>query len=123
LFTGRLAPDMLRSAYHSARVSCLPSWYELPGLATLEAALWSRQVVASPYGTIDEYLGDACLYADPADYAGLGACIREAWHAPSNPELRNRAAAFTWTRTGGETEKLYRELAASNSRGAARLQK
>ncbi|HKP95137.1 MAG TPA: glycosyltransferase family 4 protein [Fibrobacteria bacterium] len=112
VFTGRLPLPALVSAYRSARVCCLPSWYELPGLATLEAASWSRQVVASPYGTIADYLGDACLYAAPDDPDGLGARIREAWDRPAGPALRERAAAFTWARTAAETEKIYREILA-----------
>ncbi len=109
LFTGRLPPRMLRSAYLAARVSCLPSWYELPGLATLEAALWSRNVVASPWGTIGEYLGQTCLYAEPDDFPGLRSQILKAWESPPSSALRAHAAQFTWARTVKETEALYRE--------------
>ncbi len=110
IFTGRLAPELLRSAYRNARVSCLPSWYELPGLATLESALLGRQVVATDYGTISDYLGPTCSYAEPDDFQGLGERILEAWNRPAGPAMRARAEAFTWERTVRKTEMAYREI-------------
>ncbi|MEO7425509.1 MAG: glycosyltransferase family 4 protein [Fibrobacteria bacterium] len=112
VFTGRLASPLLRSAYRSAKVSCLPSWYELPGLATLESALWGRQVVTTDYGTIRDYLGESCLYAEPDDVRGLAEKISEAWDRDSGPGdagLHARAAAFRWERTVAATEAAYRE--------------
>lgn len=50
LFTGRLTDEMLVSAFRAARVHCLPSWYELPGLVTLEAARYGCATVASSWG-------------------------------------------------------------------------
>jgi glycosyltransferase involved in cell wall biosynthesis len=111
VFTGRLTPALLQSAYRNARVSCLPSWYELPGLATLESALWGRQVVTCPYGTIGDYLGSSALYAEPDDPQGLGVRILESWDRTPDFSLRQRASEFTWARTARETEKVYLEIA------------
>lgn len=115
-FTGRISPRMLRSAYRAARVSCLPSWYELPGLATLEAALWSRNVVTCPWGTIVDYLGQTCLYAEPDDFLGLRSQVLKAWDTSPNFALRERIVEFTWSRTARETEALYLELLAKRIR-------
>src|SRR5262249_26969183 len=41
---------MLASAYAAARVFALPSWFETPGLAALEAALAGAAVVLTPFG-------------------------------------------------------------------------
>jgi glycosyltransferase involved in cell wall biosynthesis len=112
VFTGRLPSPLLRSAYRSARVSCLPSWYELPGLATLESALWGRQVVTTDYGTIRDYLGESCLYAEPDDVRGLAEKIREAWDradGPGDAGLHARAASFGWERTVAATAAAYGE--------------
>jgi glycosyltransferase involved in cell wall biosynthesis len=91
-------------------VSCLPSWYELPGLATLESAYWGNQVVTSPCGTIGDYLGGDALFAEPDDFKGLGARVLEAWDKAPNPALRSRVSGFTWTRTARETERIYLDI-------------
>jgi glycosyltransferase involved in cell wall biosynthesis len=112
VFTGRLSRSLLISAYRNARVACSPSWYELPGLATLEAARWSPRVVASPWGTVREYLGEGGLYAEPDDIRGLEAVLRDAWNRGPVSSLSEHVAAFTWIRTALETERVYREIAA-----------
>ena len=49
---------LLASALAAARVFALPSWFETPGLAALEAALASTAVVVTPLGSTREYFGD-----------------------------------------------------------------
>jgi glycosyltransferase involved in cell wall biosynthesis len=98
LFLGRLAPEMLVSAYRAARVHCLPSWYELPGLVTLEAARYGAAVVSSRWGTIEDYLGDAGRYCEPDDPAGIRDAILEALAAGPLPGAAERAAQWTWQR-------------------------
>ncbi len=48
---------VLASAYSAARVFALPSWFETPGLAALEAALAGCSVVITPYGSTRDYFG------------------------------------------------------------------
>ena len=64
---GRLDHDdpLLASAYAAARVFALPSWFETPGLAALEAALAGCAVVITPYGSTREYFGGLVAYARP----------------------------------------------------------
>lgn len=56
---------LLASAYAAARVLALPSWFETPGLAALEAVLAGTAVVITPFGSTREYFGDRVLYARP----------------------------------------------------------
>jgi glycosyltransferase involved in cell wall biosynthesis len=107
IFTGRMTAPMLASAYGTASVSCFPSWYELPGLATLEAARLGRNVVASPWGTLRDYLGNSCRYAEPDDYKGLRTAILEARDSLPSPDLRAAATRFTWENTVRATEAVY----------------
>ena len=60
IWLGRIEHDdpLLASAYAAARVFALPSWFETPGLAALEAALAGCSVVVTPYGSTREYFGD-----------------------------------------------------------------
>ncbi len=50
LVLGRLPGAMLAAAYRAAAVHCLPSWFELPGLVTLEAARHGARIAASSWG-------------------------------------------------------------------------
>ena len=70
---------MLASAYAAARVLALPSWFETPGLAALEAALAGCAVVVTPFGCTREYFGDRVEYARPDRPAEIGRAILRAW--------------------------------------------
>ena len=67
IWLGRLEHDdpLLASAYAAARVFALPSWFETPGLAALEAALAGCAVVITPFGSTREYFGELVEYARP----------------------------------------------------------
>ena len=69
---GRLEHDdpLLASAYAAARVFALPSWFETPGLAALEAALAGSAVAITPFGSTREYFGDLVTYCRPASARG-----------------------------------------------------
>jgi glycosyltransferase involved in cell wall biosynthesis len=117
IFTGRLSPGMLHSAYQNAKVYCTTSWYELPGLATLEGALYGSQLVASSWGTIEDYMGDSCRYVEPDDLVGIENQVLSAWKSLPNPELPARASKYSWNRTSKELESLYLKVLANSSRG------
>jgi glycosyltransferase involved in cell wall biosynthesis len=56
---------LLESAYAAARVLALPSYQEIPGLATLEAGLAGCNVAVTSVGVAREYLGERARYLDP----------------------------------------------------------
>src|SRR5207237_9013780 len=70
---------LLASAYAAARVFALPSWFETPGLAALEAALAGCAVVVTPLGCAREYFGDRVEYVRPCGGAALARTIERAW--------------------------------------------
>ena len=110
LFMERLSEEMLVSAYKAAKVHALPSWYELPGLVTLEAAYYGCNVVASTRGGLHDYLGDNVHYCEPDDEDSIRRAVMDALDSPINPALKELAAQFTWERTARETIKVYREV-------------
>jgi glycosyltransferase involved in cell wall biosynthesis/tetratricopeptide (TPR) repeat protein len=113
VFLPRLDPKLLASCYQAARVHVLPSWCELPGLVSLEAASYGTNVVASSYGTIRDYLGDYAFYCDPADPQTIFNAVMAAYNSPVRPELVERARSFTWDRTAYETAKVYQQVLGS----------
>ena len=113
VFLPRLDPKLLASCYQAAKVHALPSWCELPGLVSLEAASYGTNVVASNYGTARDYLGDYAFYCDPADPQTIYNAVMAAYSSSVRPELVERARSFSWDRTAFETATVYKNVLAS----------
>lgn len=118
LVLGRISPEMLASAYRAARVHCLPSWYELPGLVTLEAASYGCNVVASASGTIHDYLGEKVFYCDAWNEHSIRNAVLAAYYSPLAAGLKESAMRFTWAETARRTHEVYVQAAARKSKAA-----
>jgi len=110
IFTGRLSMDMLLSAYKAARVHALPSWYELPGLVTLEAAWHGCNVVAPDWGTLREYLGDLVFYCSPHSPRSIRDAVRKAMSADYREEVRRIISNFRWEGTVERIVSIYEKV-------------
>ncbi|MDD5675088.1 MAG: glycosyltransferase [Chitinivibrionales bacterium] len=113
IFTGRLTEELLLSAYKAAAVHCLPSWYELPGLVTLEAARYGCKIVASSWGAIGDYMGDACSYCAPDDPASIRSAVFNAIGKPLDPSTLQTASSFTWAKSAAAVLDHYRAILGS----------
>lgn len=109
-FTGRLSNEMLVSAYRAARVHCLPSWYELPGLVTLEAARYGCATVASSWGCIKDYLGALCEYCEPDSPESIRDAVLRAYQEGPKPGSQEHASTFTWEAAVKKVESIYNEV-------------
>lgn len=108
-FIGRLAPLELREWYQRSRVHVCPSWYETPGLATLEAAACGCAVVATPGGCTREYLEDWAYYCEPDDPASIRSAVEQALAYGPREELRQRIQTqYTWAAAAERTLEAYR---------------
>lgn len=110
LFTGRIPREMLHSAYKAAKVHALPSWYELPGLVTLEAAWFGCNVVASDRGTVRDYLGERVFYCSPHDPVSIRRAVHRAVVATADPACRTLLEGYTWERTANSIASTYESL-------------
>lgn len=107
---GRL-PERLREIYQKARVHALVSWYETPGLTSLEAALCGCALVVTPGGCTREYFGEDAEYAQPDDVGSIRAAVERALARPPSRGLAERIAReFNWDQAGARTVEAY-ELA------------
>jgi glycosyltransferase involved in cell wall biosynthesis len=86
IFIDSLSEEMLTSALAAAKVHCLPSWYELPGLITIKAASYGCQVVQSSWGTISDYCRDGVITCEPDDYHSIKNAVLEALGKNRNME-------------------------------------
>jgi glycosyltransferase involved in cell wall biosynthesis len=110
-FIDTLPPTELVSAYAAARVHALVSWYDTPGLVSLEAALAGCRIVSTDRGSAREYLGDAVFYCDPGDEKSIRQAVLAAWDSKPNPELKTRILQkYTWEQAALATYRGYRRV-------------
>jgi tetratricopeptide (TPR) repeat protein len=107
IFLGRLSDEMLVSAYKAAKVHALPSFYELPGMVSIEAAHYDCNVMTSPWGTVKDYLDDYPYYAEPDDPYSIRKAVLNALNDPVKPGLKEHVKRFTWERTADNLLKIY----------------
>jgi glycosyltransferase involved in cell wall biosynthesis len=108
---GPQPPAELRGLYHAARVHACVSWYETPGLASLEAALCGCALVVTPGGCTREYFGDEAVYAEPDKPAIIRAAVEQALaRGPSTGLAQRVAQHYTWETAAQKTAEGY-ELA------------
>ncbi|WP_165235073.1 glycosyltransferase [Aquisphaera insulae] len=103
---------MLASAYAAARVFALPSWFETPGLAALEAALAGASITITPYGSTREYFGGHASYARPNRVEEIAAALADCWSRPADPALAAFVASkYLWARVAARTAEAYDQVA------------
>jgi len=99
---------LLASAYAAARVFALPSWFETPGLAALEAALAGCPIVITPFGSTREYFGDHVEYARPDRVVEIRRAVSKCWDDGPDPRLaRLIANQYLWPTVAQITAELY----------------
>lgn len=110
LFLGKVPADMLASAYAGARVHVLPSWFELPGLVSIEAAHYGANLVVTDYGTIRDYVGEDAFYCQPDQAESVYNATVAAFYSPRKPSLQERVKRFTWDNAVNETSAVYEQV-------------
>jgi len=106
----KLTDQDLADAYAAAKVHVLPSWYELPGLVSLEAAFYGCNVVATRCGTAADYLGEHAYYCDPGDDDSIRSAVLAALYAPVNPNLKEKVMTYSWKEMADKTFDSYRTV-------------
>lgn len=113
-------PWMVASAYKAAACHVLASWWEVPGLVSVEAAVAGCPVVATERGTIRHYLGDDAWYCDPADPDSIRAAVEEACGAKGSERVRRLqercSAEFSHRRCAQAYRAIYDDLAGAGRR-------
>lgn len=103
--------ELLASAYAACRVFVLPSKFETPGRAALEAALAGANIVITPHGGTREYFQDMAEYVDPYSVEAIRRGILKALEKPPIPALRERIRQnYVWERVAQRLLEYYQEL-------------
>jgi len=103
---------LLASAYAAARVFALPSWFETPGLAALEAALTGCPIVVTPYGSTRDYFGGLAEYARPHRIDEIARAVQRCWERGTDPRLPELIAnRYLWPKVAQITAEVYDQVA------------
>ncbi|MDP2207398.1 MAG: glycosyltransferase family 4 protein [Bacteroidota bacterium] len=103
--------DLLASAYAACDVFVLPSLFETPGIAALEAGLAGAKIVITKYGGTEEYFGDYAEYIEPTSVDSIAEGIRKAIARPKDARLRELIKdSYLWSKVGEATLEVYRKL-------------
>ncbi|MDD5163417.1 MAG: glycosyltransferase [Candidatus ainarchaeum sp.] len=103
---------LLESAYAACRVFALPSWYETPGLAALEAGLAGANIVITQEGCTKEYFGEFASYVNPASVKDIREKIFFEFEKAGNKGLQQRIMKnFLWKNTALRTFEAYKKIA------------
>lgn len=101
----------LRSAFAACSVFTLPTWFETPGLAALEAALSGAKIVITRAGATREYFGDFVDYIDPADIQDIRNKIEVAYQRSKTTVLRDYVSKrYLWQHMAEQTIRAYQKL-------------
>jgi tetratricopeptide (TPR) repeat protein len=117
----QVTAEMLSSAYAACRVHALPSWYELPGHVSLEAAAHEKNIVITSSGTQVDYFGRKAFYCQPWDPDTVLEAVMEAFESPISPGLVDVAMSYSWEKTVEKTLQAYQDIVSRESGKSASI--
>ncbi len=102
---------MLSSAYAACDTFVLPSLYETPGIAALEAGLAGAKVVITPYGGTKDYFKEMVEYVDPYSVDSIQKGIEKVLNKPKDDKLKEYIKrTFLWDKIAVESINVYQEV-------------
>lgn len=102
---------LLESAYAACKVFALPTRYETPGRAALEAGLAGANIVITPYGGTKEYFGEFAHYIEPDSVESIRVGIAKALEQPKTDELKNHILEnYIWSKIAEKTVEIYNKV-------------
>ncbi|MCA9190067.1 MAG: glycosyltransferase family 4 protein [Pirellulaceae bacterium] len=104
----------LSEMYNRCHVFALPSDFETPGLAALEAGYCRANVIITNVGGTEDYFGSNAIYVSPGNKQQLRAAMEQAVNAPKNEELRERVgSSYKWKNVAELTAAAYSDFIVS----------
>ncbi len=102
---------LLESAYAACEVFALPSYFETPGIAALEAASAGAKIVVTKNGGTADYFKDDAVYVKHRSVDSIKHGIEKALNLKKNSILKNRIIEeYNWQSVAQKTALIYEEL-------------
>ncbi|WP_407313736.1 glycosyltransferase family 4 protein [Desulfosporosinus sp. SB140] len=109
-YLGTLQGKLLASAYSSAKAHALPSWFETPGLSSIEAGACGTVVISTDQGSPKEYFQDMALYIRPLDDQSLRSALEQSFQASPQPLMHHLQQHYPWSNISKITLEAYQSL-------------
>lgn len=104
--------EILMSAYAACTTFVLPSAYETPGIAALEAALAGANIAITQKGGTKDYFGDFAEYLSPDSTDSIAKAVNDSLNKKKNNDLKEHILNhFTWQIVAEKTKAEYEQLA------------
>ncbi len=110
MYLGTISGKLLASAYAAASIHAMPSWFETPGLSSLEAGACGTAVLTTDQGCTKEYFRDMAIYVNPFVEEGLVPALEDALNINPEPLARHIQEHYPWSRIGKLTLKAYKQI-------------
>ena len=103
--------EMLASAYAACSVFALPSLFETPGIAALEASLAGAKIVITPYGGTKDYFNTMAEYVEPNSVESIRDGIIKSLNSPKNSILQAHVKKeFLWSSVAKKNLDVYKKV-------------
>ena len=110
IYLGTIAGKLLASAYAAAKIHAMPSWFETPGLSSLEAGACGAVVLTTDQGSTKEYFRDMAVYVNPFNEESLVPALEEALRTDPEPLTKHIREHYPWSKIGKLTLNAYQQL-------------
>jgi glycosyltransferase involved in cell wall biosynthesis len=103
--------ELLASAYAACDTFVLPSLYETPGIAALEAALAGAKIVITRHGGTEEYFGKEAEYVEPTSVELIHHGITASLNKPKQDGLRKLVSdKYLWSSVAAQYHSIYERV-------------
>ena len=103
--------ELLKSAYFSAKVFCLPSLFETPGIAALEAAICGTNIAITKHGGTKEYFLNYAEYIEPKSEEAIRNAIEKSFQKEKSENLKIHILEnYTWKKIAQTTIDAYKKF-------------
>lgn len=107
-FIPHLPQHELIAYYTKAKVHVLPSFFEVCGLSSLEAAAMGCNIVITNNGYARHYFGGDAFYCEPGSTDSILKAVENAAREPVPPSLQAKVRErYTWKQTAQNLHVIY----------------
>ena len=107
-----LTQPELFGLYSTAKAHVMPSWFETPGLVSLEAAFMETQIVTTDRGCTTEYFREHAFYCSPDSTNSIEKAILESLNHPKDMTAMKKIIEnnYTWEIAAQKTFSAYQAV-------------
>ncbi len=106
-----ISKSLLISAYLNAKIHVLPSFWELPGLVSLEAGLAGARLILGDCGPVRDYFDDLGVYCNPNSVTDMAQKITAVYQLPPTNALSEFIKVnYSWQKIASDIADVYDSL-------------